>query len=97
MNYSNAEELRWGRNLGCEFAKQSCKQWIDTRASRNESIRPYCNQISDAHRYETLKYECDDRKEAVMLCNLMKHHHILPAEYQVRHHHLIPSIYLGYI
>lgn len=84
MNYSNAEEIKFGRNLGCEFAQKSCKDWIDSRSARNQSIRPYCNQISDSHhRYETPKYECDDRKEAVMLCNLVKHKHALPSEYQV--------------
>jgi leishmanolysin-like peptidase len=30
-NYSNAEELSWGKDLGCGFSKKSCKSWIDEK------------------------------------------------------------------
>ena len=37
-NYSMAQELGWGRNLGCDFAMKSCKEWISTRSSRFSSV-----------------------------------------------------------
>lgn len=27
-NYSMASDLKWGKNLGCDFAMRSCKDWI---------------------------------------------------------------------
>lgn len=32
-NYSMAQELGWGKNLGCNFAMKSCKEWISTKSS----------------------------------------------------------------
>lgn len=29
-----AEELHWGRNLGCDFAMKSCGEWIRTRKEK---------------------------------------------------------------
>ena len=34
VNYNNAAELEWGRNLGCDFVKRSCYDWMQTRQSR---------------------------------------------------------------
>ena len=33
-NYQMAQPLRWGRGLGCQFAMNSCKHWMDMRAAR---------------------------------------------------------------
>ncbi|PIO54180.1 hypothetical protein TELCIR_24462, partial [Teladorsagia circumcincta] len=30
-NYEKAEELHWGRKLGCDFAKKSCGEWINNK------------------------------------------------------------------
>ena len=30
-NYEMAEELHWGKKLGCDFAMKSCGEWIKTR------------------------------------------------------------------
>ena len=32
--YENADELEWGRNLGCDFVKKSCFEWMATRQQR---------------------------------------------------------------
>ncbi|PIO64155.1 hypothetical protein TELCIR_14227 [Teladorsagia circumcincta] len=45
VNYDKAEEMPWGRNLGCGFAKQSCLTWI--RKNR-ENPYPFCNIYDDA-------------------------------------------------
>jgi len=37
-NYSYAETLDWGKNLGCEFAMKSCLEWIQKREARLVSL-----------------------------------------------------------
>ena len=44
-NYSLAEDLKWGKGLGCDFALKSCKEWMDTRSRQRKSIHPYCNKV----------------------------------------------------
>ena len=44
-NYAMAEELKWGRGLGCDFYLESCKEWMDKRARQGKSIHPYCNKV----------------------------------------------------
>uniref|UniRef100_A0A6P7H2M7 Leishmanolysin-like peptidase n=1 Tax=Diabrotica virgifera virgifera TaxID=50390 RepID=A0A6P7H2M7_DIAVI len=33
-NYSMADTMSWGRNLGCDFVMRSCKDWITTKSAR---------------------------------------------------------------
>lgn len=33
-NYSMAQTLKWGANLGCDFAMHSCKHWIATQRAK---------------------------------------------------------------
>lgn len=37
-NYSMASPLTWGRNLGCNFVKKSCKDWITSNQARYVKI-----------------------------------------------------------
>ena len=76
--YEMAQQLKWGRNLGCEFAKRSCKDWIDSRRKRNESVHPFCEKI----KRDPLETECTDARDALALCNLMEYKKPLPPEYQ---------------
>lgn len=34
VNYSMASPLNWGKGLGCDFVKKSCKDWIYSHGSR---------------------------------------------------------------
>ncbi|XP_033218855.1 leishmanolysin-like peptidase isoform X2 [Belonocnema kinseyi] len=79
-NYSMAQELGWGRNLGCDFAMKSCKEWISTRSSRfsGKSIHPFCNKVKQ----DPLQTECTDDRISVALCNLINHTIPLPRKYQ---------------
>ena len=47
-NYELADDLKWGRGLGCDFALQSCLEWMETRRSkgniRNDISMPYSAQ-----------------------------------------------------
>ena len=35
-NYELADDLKWGRGLGCDFALQSCLEWMETRRSKGK-------------------------------------------------------------
>ena len=44
-NYELADELKWGRGLGCDFALQSCLEWMQTRRAKGK-----CN-FNDSYAY----------------------------------------------
>ncbi|XP_044592458.1 leishmanolysin-like peptidase isoform X1 [Cotesia glomerata] len=84
-NYSMAQELGWGRRLGCDFAMKSCKEWITSRSSRlseenpkGKTIHPFCNKVKQ----DPLQTECTDDRSSVALCNLVEHSQPLPKKYQ---------------
>lgn len=77
-NYAMAEELKWGRGLGCDFYLESCKEWMDKRAKMGKSIHPYCNKV----KRDPLETECTEDRSSVALCNLVRHGHELPASFQ---------------
>lgn len=72
VNYDMAQPLRWGKNLGCIFAKNSCKAWMDTHG---KNLDPFCN--------ETRKESgCSEDRTAVAMCNLKEFNQALPQQYQ---------------
>ncbi|GAB6031085.1 hypothetical protein CHUAL_007896 [Chamberlinius hualienensis] len=77
-NYTLAEELMWGRNLGCDFVMKSCKDWIDTKTQRNERIDPFCKNVKRDPPHTKCTYD----RRAVALCNLVQYNNELPAQYQ---------------
>uniref|UniRef100_A0A1B6C3F0 Leishmanolysin-like peptidase n=1 Tax=Clastoptera arizonana TaxID=38151 RepID=A0A1B6C3F0_9HEMI len=77
-NYSMAQYLSWGRNLGCDFVKTSCKQWMDTKRTQGKSIHPFCDKV----KRDPLETECTDDRSSVALCNLVEHTTVLPKFYQ---------------
>ena len=78
-NYEMAENLDWGRNSGCIFAQNSCKAWMDYQMKNNDSISPYCTQLSfNSH---TLT-GCTHNYHGVGICNLVKYKTPLPIAYQ---------------
>jgi len=77
-DYDLAQPLKWGKGLGCHFAKKSCKEWIDNKRQRGESIHPYCDKVKK----DPLETECTDSREAVALCNLMEYPKELEGRYQ---------------
>jgi len=34
VSYEYGKPLLWGRQLGCDFVKTSCKQWIDSKLEK---------------------------------------------------------------
>ncbi len=37
VSYEYGKPLLWGRHLGCDFVKTSCKQWIDSKLEKSDS------------------------------------------------------------
>lgn len=77
-NYSMAEKLDWGRGLGCEFVRKSCKFWIDQHRQRRQVPSPYCDTL----RSNPLQLTCRQDQRAVAVCNLQRFPNPLPPEYQ---------------
>jgi leishmanolysin-like peptidase len=57
-NYALAEELAWGRGLGCDFALKSCKDWMETRQQKGLSIHPYCNKVTRPALHSMMTLHC---------------------------------------
>ncbi|XP_051564909.1 leishmanolysin-like peptidase [Myxocyprinus asiaticus] len=85
-NYSMAENLEWGRGLGCDFVMKSCKFWIDQHRHARPTLSPYCDSVRSA----PLQLTCRQDQLAVAVCNLQKFPHALPQEYQYFDH--IPGV-----
>jgi len=77
-NYSLAQDLSWGKNLGCDFVTKSCKQWMDMKRAKGQSIHPFCNKV----KRDPLETECTDDRSSVALCNLVEHTQPLANFYQ---------------
>lgn len=81
-NYSLADELDWGKELGCLFTKASCKTWMEKHLRKKKSAVPFCYAIKKT----PLHMRCTHSKLSVALCNLRKYHKALPEEYQYFNH-----------
>ena len=81
-NYSLADELDWGKELGCLFTKASCKTWMEKHLRKKKSAVPFCYAIKKT----PLHMRCTHSKLSVALCNLRKYHRALPEEYQYFNH-----------
>ncbi|XP_076974178.1 leishmanolysin-like peptidase isoform X2 [Tamandua tetradactyla] len=77
-NYSMAEKLDWGRGVGCDFVRRSCKFWIDQQRQTRQMLSPYCDTL----RSNPLQLTCRQDQRAVAVCNLQKFPKPLPQEYQ---------------
>ena len=81
-NYSLAEELDWGKGLGCLFTKASCKTWMEKHLREKRPVVPFCYTIKKS----PLRMRCTHSKLSVALCNLRKYSKALPGEYQYFNH-----------
>lgn len=77
-NFSRAETLEWGKNLGCNFTKKSCKSWIDERRAKNISIRPFCDRVKG----DLLQIACTEDRTSKAVCNMKQYKDPLPLAYQ---------------
>lgn len=77
-NYLMAEHLEWGKDLGCDFVKKSCLDWIDTQRALTGDIHPFCDNV----RQGVLKTDCTRNRNAVAFCNLQEYTAPLPVQNQ---------------
>ncbi|XP_013398644.1 leishmanolysin-like peptidase [Lingula anatina] len=78
VNYAMAEPLQWGKNLGCDFVKKSCMEWIKMRTEQKKSILPFCTKVKST----PLRTLCTTDRDAVALCNLKQYPKPIPFMYQ---------------
>ena len=81
-NYSLADELDWGKGLGCLFTESSCKTWMENHLRMKKSGDPFCYTIKKT----PLRMRCTHSRESVALCNLRKYSRAIPEEYQYFNH-----------
>ncbi|CAF3448418.1 unnamed protein product, partial [Rotaria socialis] len=80
VSYAFGKPLLWGRNLGCDFVKTSCKEWIDSKLEKKENPYPFCiSSPKPNHSKRTCAYTHDK----VVMCNLVEYADPIPAEYQI--------------
>ena len=93
-NYEMADNLKWGKGMGCDFALESCLSWMEKRQSQGKSIHPFCNK----GKKDPLETECKDDRWSVALCNLhlvkhvnklLPHFQVSSAHFHFYHHQLI--------
>ncbi|KAK6047883.1 hypothetical protein COOONC_14612 [Cooperia oncophora] len=70
VNYDKAEDMTWGRNLGCTFAQKSCLTWMK-KNPRNPY--PFC-RIYEHQR-------CSSTRKAKLRCSLVAENKTLPDQY----------------
>ncbi|XP_059085081.1 leishmanolysin-like peptidase [Tigriopus californicus] len=73
-NYDLAENIEWGKGLGCDFAQKSCMEILEMKDERF----PFCNTVmqSDSRTY------CTHDSRSVGSCNLVQFAKPLPTLYQ---------------
>lgn len=82
VNYDMAEDLDWGKNLGCKFAQHSCRTWMRLQLKNRVRPSPFCYQIKQ----KPLHSRCTHTNDAMAFCNLVKYSKNLPLEYQYFNH-----------
>ncbi|XP_033624458.1 leishmanolysin-like peptidase [Asterias rubens] len=77
-NYDMADPLDWGKGLGCDFVRKSCKYWMDKQRESQEKLSPFCDVI----REEPFTLTCSVGRKSVALCNLHQYSTDLDPKYQ---------------
>uniref|UniRef100_A0A5K4EV09 Leishmanolysin-like peptidase n=1 Tax=Schistosoma mansoni TaxID=6183 RepID=A0A5K4EV09_SCHMA len=65
VDYSMADDFKWGKGLGCDFVLKSCYEYIKKRKSRGQDIQPYCDV--------PLEQKCASYGNGIGTCVLFKH------------------------
>ncbi|CAI5446275.1 unnamed protein product [Caenorhabditis angaria] len=81
-NYEIAEDLHWGKNLGCDFSMKSCGEWIYQKRLENRDPYPFCSDIKhDGHKSLAIT-RCTSQRDSLALCNLVPFQKPLPKEFR---------------
>ncbi|XGW05986.1 hypothetical protein V3C99_016383 [Haemonchus contortus] len=60
VDYDKAEDMEWGKNLGCAFATKSCLTWMKMNPT---NPYPFCTELSDVR--------CSAARLEKVMCNLI--------------------------
>ncbi|XP_041481325.1 uncharacterized protein LOC121428627 [Lytechinus variegatus] len=74
-DYSMADKLNWGKDLGCDFLLKSCKNWIDTRINSGLSPAPWCSRRNES--------SCHVEGTDAAVCKIRTYNSPIPAIYQM--------------
>ena len=87
LSFIQAQNITWGKNMGCDFAMKSCKELMekDGRMKKALSLEtynlqksPFCQSLQDGGGL-TL---CNHDRSSVGSCNLVQYERSLPRIYQ---------------
>lgn len=81
-NYEVAEDLHWGKELGCDFAMKSCGEWIHQKKILGEDAYPYCSDIKHDGTKSMAITRCTSQRDSLALCNLIPFQKELPSQYR---------------
>lgn len=76
VDFSQAEEMAWGRLLGCRFAHGSCGEWINDRVESGTSLHPFCNTLN------AQEFSCRGDRLGFGFCDLVDFQSEIPDVYQ---------------
>ncbi|KAI6188010.1 hypothetical protein M3Y98_00307400 [Aphelenchoides besseyi] len=82
VSYDAAEVLDFGRNLGCDFAKMTCGEWIRKQNKRGLPIAPYCQLPKHDGKRSLAVTRCSSARNALSFCNLVPYKLELVPYYQ---------------
>lgn len=78
-NYDLAQNITWGREMGCDFATKSCKELMEmSQGGALLQQQPFCSQLMHA----SPKTTCTDDGRSVGSCNLVQYAEDIPPIYQ---------------
>ncbi|XP_062519504.1 leishmanolysin-like peptidase [Corticium candelabrum] len=78
-DYSLAQNLDWGKGLGCKFVQDSCGGWMDDKRAAGKAVSPFCQILKVKN---PLSLRCTTHRLAVALCNLVEYSDQLERDYQ---------------
>uniref|UniRef100_A0A8R1HGL8 Leishmanolysin-like peptidase n=1 Tax=Caenorhabditis japonica TaxID=281687 RepID=A0A8R1HGL8_CAEJA len=81
-NYEVAEDLNWGKQLGCDFAMKSCGEWIHEKKILGQDTFPYCSDIKHDGTKSMAITRCTAQRDSLALCNLVPFKKELPQQYR---------------
>uniref|UniRef100_A0A5K4F759 Leishmanolysin-like peptidase n=1 Tax=Schistosoma mansoni TaxID=6183 RepID=A0A5K4F759_SCHMA len=74
VDYSMADDFKWGKGLGCDFVMKSCYEYIEKRKLLKQDIQPFCD---NPEHQKCLNYD-----KAIGYCVIKQMKNELPLPYQ---------------
>ena len=75
--FFQADDLTWGKNLGCDFARLSCNDLIEA-TEKGQASYPFCSDFMSG----SSRTFCTSDKKSVGSCNMVKFSRRIPKIYR---------------